>query len=538
MPRKKKSFINRKTAQNFHVVHRSQRELLALGEGASEFVLMPVGPAKAAPDAGADEPAEAMGIGLEEAMADIDVLAEEDHVNEMGLPNDGYDYTRHVKEGGGTGAKFLSATPQQEALNELLSRTSGVPKDVLPGQEAKSVKAVVLSEHVMDEDLYHALFEDAEEGDFEQIDDDFVLQAAGEAAEESKAAGEDFDEEQYMAVRIAASRAYMSNKEALEEAFEALEFDADDHSRRPMTEAEEHLAAEFEVTMEGYESDEIGELDDANEAVRGATAMGYDNPDVQQMMEEFMHELHVQKIPMTFRAGEAELGAGDAGKDDDDDDEEEEEAPALIGVGGAGKAPAPGEGMAAAAAAAADEEEAEEGRAGAAGAAGDGLAIDEQRFVGEDAGGDGDGDEGEAVDKIMEMQPYLRPVMREEWDCESVLSTLSTTDNLPSVIAHPRRRKKRGDARAGDYEGLGADFGDLDLDDAPEPILLSSKTGMPLGVLPGMAKSTREAGANLGKARDRKETAEEKRARKALVKAERRAKRELKKQMRQETAAA
>lgn len=108
----------------------------------------------------------------------------------------------------------------------------------------------------------------------------------------------------------------------------------------------------------------------------------------------------------------------------------------------------------------------------------------------------------------------------EQWDCESILSTRSNLDNHPARIGEPQR------------------------------IRLSAKTGLPIGVLPcrpvrrGTDGSAAEpdaapdrtvagGGVPLGIARNRDETADEKRARKAQMKAMRQQSRARKKQYKQ-----
>ena len=125
----------------------------------------------------------------------------------------------------------------------------------------------------------------------------------------------------------------------------------------------------------------------------------------------------------------------------------------------------------------------------------------------------------------------LQPPRREEWDCESVLSLRSNLDNHPGTIETPsgRPRKERaprvpqGDAAGG--SGLGGG------------IRLSSRHGIAVDYLErGDGAGARDAergryGEGAGKAREKGETAEEKRARKAAVKAGKREARASKKEL-------
>ena len=120
-----------------------------------------------------------------------------------------------------------------------------------------------------------------------------------------------------------------------------------------------------------------------------------------------------------------------------------------------------------------------------------------------------------------------------QWDCETIVSTLSNLENHPGVIGGPPRRPKRP---ASSSAGGGASAG-------PSQIVLSSKTGLPVGyrtshavrredTVPEARPALGGAGEETEKAkpasRHADETAEEKKARKQAVKAERRESRQLK----------
>lgn len=97
---------------------------------------------------------------------------------------------------------------------------------------------------------------------------------------------------------------------------------------------------------------------------------------------------------------------------------------------------------------------------------------------------------------------YVEVVEEDCFDCQSILSTLNTGINLPNII--------REDVR---------------------PIRLSNRTGLPsrLSTVTSEDESDEQPAVNKGAARNRDETAEEKRARKAAAKAEAKEKRESKK---------
>mmetsp|Transcript_919 Transcript_919/g.3830 ORF Transcript_919/g.3830 Transcript_919/m.3830 type:complete len:389 (-) Transcript_919:1650-2816(-) len=367
------------------------------------------------------------------------------------------------------------------------------------------LQGITLSEAAMDQDLFDALYGEAE-GDFEELNDDFLLQAGGEQSEgieEWKVeADEAFDEREFMAARIAASRQSMAYQ-ALAAEFSDEEEDEEeaklDHSRRPLTEAEKLLAREFDVTMLGYESDDIGEMEDPEDCVDPERALDpFDDERLDDLLDEFIKEQ--KPITLTFSATtEADGDASDG------------EVPTLTPIPEASV----------------EKKDGEEVYAGseASEASHDAEAREDEADEAEEAA-DAFDEELAPLEQILNQQPYLKPKEVEEWDCESVLSTLSTTDNLPTMISHPRRkpRKERrtrsANAEAGEAEEL------------PSQIVLSQKTGMPLGVLPGLEKSEREKQANLGAPRDREESKEDKRSRKAAIKAERKAARARKKAMR------
>jgi protein LTV1 len=94
----------------------------------------------------------------------------------------------------------------------------------------------------------------------------------------------------------------------------------------------------------------------------------------------------------------------------------------------------------------------------------------------------------------------------EEWDCESIVSTYSNTENHPSMIVEKIPNKNK--------------------------IKLSAKTGLPLGVLPSKEPKQKQAQDNLGKKREKGESIEVKRARKLALKAEKQVKRQQKKELR------
>jgi hypothetical protein len=128
------------------------------------------------------------------------------------------------------------------------------------------------------------------------------------------------------------------------------------------------------------------------------------------------------------------------------------------------------------------------------------------------------------------MPEYLKPKEQLQWDCETIVSTYSNLDNQPVKLhdptssAHVRRAILNRDADAARGKAC-------DGTDAPKRILLSQKSGLPLGVLPSRVcrpATDVESGLvreNKGAARGKQETKEEKRQRKLRIKEERKGKR-------------
>lgn len=190
----KKKFIDKKQATIYSVVHRSQQDgAYGVEERPSEFVL---------------------------------VAQRRDMVTELGLPNDGYDYTQHLRMMDGTG---MFVSPDGATMP---SSAMALPREVLPQDEVASrqTEAIALDPTLMDPELRSALFEEV--GDFDELNDDFVVKAST-WDEES-----DFDYDAHIAHLIAAASIKeapdldSSAGEALEvdEAFEAAlaEYDEND----------------------------------------------------------------------------------------------------------------------------------------------------------------------------------------------------------------------------------------------------------------------------------------------------------------------
>lgn len=109
----------------------------------------------------------------------------------------------------------------------------------------------------------------------------------------------------------------------------------------------------------------------------------------------------------------------------------------------------------------------------------------------------------------------------DHFDCQSIITTYTNTENLPGVVREPRRRLPSTLTSTG-----------------PVEIRISHRTGMPITTKECVdsdsedEQATVEARGNKGEARNKLETAEEKRTRKAAVKEEKRQSRVAKKELR------
>lgn len=417
----------------------------------------------------------------------------EDLVDENGLPRDGYDYAQHMKEMGQ--GKFYSATSRFDAGEEAraLSRKVDLPDDALPSVEEQDrlLDAITLTTDVMDDDLREALVNDEA---FEELDDNFVVQAAEENAEQGGT--DDFDYDAHIAKLMEAASGVTplyrgnitdSEEEEFSEDEEEFSNGEDEHdgveAPEDRDEAQRVLDELFEKTLaEEYDDEQLGELEEDDPETRGKETL--DGELLAAIVEDYafvQQELADAegKLGNPLRAGnqlqkvleecEAERFAYEYDENAETEDEEEPEGPV----------------------ARAEREEKE-------------------------------------LQELFERNTYLQREEREKWDCETIVSTYSTLDNHPTVLreeAPTRRKKKKQPAVVSISEGE---------DIRKQKVTLSRKTGMPLGVFetaaPKANKQHQQPQQPETSRRLKGETKEEKRARKAAVKMDKMARRAEKKE--------
>lgn len=419
----------------------------------------------------------------------------EDLVDENGMVRDGYDYSQHMKEMGK--GKFYSADGQFSPQSELARRVE-LPADVLPSGEEQErlLDAITLTTDVMDEDLREALVNaDA----FEEIDDDFMAQAAAADPEDSAGAATDgFDYDAHIAKLMEAASGVPKFRGNLSDDEDDDEFDEDgeefsdedgeeeDDEFDAADKAEEQRVLDelFEKTLaEEYDDEQLGELEDDDPETRGELVL--EGKLLDEIVEDYVSvQLEMLndegKIGNPLRSGnrlkeileecEREREAYEAGEGDDDTMPEDDDAVDL---------------------------EAE-------------------------------------LSALYTRNAYLTARAEEQWDCETIVSTYSNLDNHPTVLREENPSKKKKKARstvaAMDTEALEAAAG------RRSTIVLSRKTGMPLGVFETAKKEQEEEDAKRESAeaavnkRSKAESKEEKRARKEAVKALKSQRRQEKKQ--------
>jgi len=506
-------------------------------------------------------------------------LSRGDHVDPTtGAPADAdYDYSVHLRpiEGGG-GAIFVG--PGGKAGKPPAAKVGFLPASALPGADntgdsrpaAIAAVSVVADRAVMDGDVAAALFDDAEE--FEELLDDFCLVAGGDGPIEDlpedyqgQEEPEDFDYEAHIRNLMAKSAAVASGGDAVLPDADQMAFWNNFRSRADdQDEDDEEFGEEYgeqnEVedpggdlseklflqTLEEYDDDEIGALDghfilpagrdvDAGEVPVDGDGDG-DDPDAYGPPQPDEGELLALEKLADAYAAELRDRALESGRTEDRLGPQRKAGGSGFNVTVAGRRMA------------ADELNAEED-----------LEIDAPPLVEvlEEAAAtmlEPKSRPGAFEDAPMDAVSYFAEKSLPAFDCQSVLSTYSNVENHPATIdagsgifpaAGRRKGKNRKDRleqqRAPQNQGAVGGGGHF------EKIHLSSKTGLPLGLDLGMnaARGGRPADddagvslagfsttSTLGVARDKNESAEEKRARKQAAKMERQVSRLRKKMMR------
>ena len=124
----------------YNLVYRSSRDASHEGENApSEMVLVPAvsGNKSASRSQSRKQDASSDNNPFLQTIKQQKEGSVRNHVNELGLPNDGYDYSQHLRSMGQ--GKFIGADGKERAIPEVLKKSSGgngleIPEELLPSQ--------------------------------------------------------------------------------------------------------------------------------------------------------------------------------------------------------------------------------------------------------------------------------------------------------------------------------------------------------------------------------------------------------------------
>ncbi|KAM7008986.1 protein LTV1 homolog [Tautogolabrus adspersus] len=327
--RKKKSFIEKKKAVTFHLVHRSQRDPLAADEKAPQHVLLPA--------------------------AKVDSEKRQEEQREFGVFfDDDYDYLQHLKEP--SGSEWVAAGPTQINVldeEEEEDEKEGDTDKAIPASSINLPSSVFASEFEeevgllnkaapisgprldMDPDIVAALDEDF---DFDNpdnvLDDDFIMKANTSGGALNLRGEDDDDDEEWEDTDEEGdfdSEGGLSGDE--EEGGRGREFlFMDEETKSRFTEysmtssvmrRNEQLTLlddRFEKFFEQFDDDEIGALDNAE-------LEGFIEPDSARL-EEIIKDYFVQKEKEYLRPDD--LGPKELPVLKEEEDEEEEETETVV----------------------------------------------------------------------------------------------------------------------------------------------------------------------------------------------------------------
>jgi protein LTV1 len=510
---KKKPFIDKKNSSTYHVLHRSQRDV-ADGEDQSGNVLWPSDTNNRETD---------QKVLLNQKKEDLDdatLGTWKQQLSHAGLVDD-YDYDKHMKPITGTG-DFFDASGKRSASASADVRALNV-KDEIVNEVDRQLDSIALTPDCMDDEIAQALFGDFDEGDFEELNDEFVLDASKQPEND----GNDEDDQGFdFAAHIQGlmDKARMvsdgtqnlgtiheqgQNDQAFFSSARALGEDDDEDSGlfdennwkiegtpgivpKLNEAAEKALCDKFNATLAEYDSDDMGEGYDDDDVLGDRPLEG--DTQVEAALDDFIEEQNgglFMQHPRHYREGLNNGGSGFS---------------ALVGTK---MIPLK------------DLDETAPVR--------DIRPIEDVLGEASDVLGSGKA-APPAEEVLIDGQSYFSEKMRNPWDCESILTTYSNLDNNPVTIGPAGRRRRRKNKK-----GISSDESIAE-EESVKQIILSEKTGLPLGVLPTREQ---EGGAdtyisvNKGQARQKTETADEKKLRKINVKKEREMARMQKKMMKE-----
>ena len=542
MGKTKKPFIDKKKSSTYHLLYRSQRDVAGADneEGEAGVVLWP------SPNNNRETDQKIL-IGDKKAQ-ELEGVEEEDKNNtfsgwknklaEAGLVDD-FDYEKHTKVIRGDGqyiSNYAMNTNKKEVGAMLNARAMDVQDEIVKEVD-RQLDSIALTSDCMDDEIAHMLFGDCdfEEGEFEELNDEFILDAAKEpeASEDGEPA---FDYASHIQGLIEKAKMQSNDLGPLATVHEAGKKDhdffanvkrvdkghndSDDDSGffeendleivgtpgivPKLSEGEEQaLCDKFNEALAEYDSDDYGEGYSDDDVIGDLPLEG--DTQVEAALNDFLLERKddiFMKGNRHYMEGENKGGSGFS---------------ALVG-----KKMVPIK----------DIVEKNPSR-------GDIQAIDDLLASADDTLRDPK-HAPPAEEIFIDGKSYYSERMKNPWDCESILSTYSNLDNNPTTIdtdgRRRRRKQKKNRKNSKNYEDA--------IPEEQQTILLSDKTGLPLGFTGGGgdANYTDDSyydgtdtyiSVNKGVRRSKKETAEEKKLRKLTVKKERQLARMQKKMMKE-----
>ncbi len=525
---KKKPFIDKKNASVYHVVRRSQRDVgtEATAETLSDFVLMP-SPANnnnnatreerkllaantdAAAAAAVDNNTAADSdrdktTGQSTLKRKLDFKTLKSQIAAAGLLDETTktysQYTKPIERSGTYVPSNILHASDASNLDTLFTDTSkntldyALEEAMAVHEVGRMLDSIALTADCMEEDMAHALF-DFEEGQFEEILDDFCITANKEELEDvgdvndndgvGTGGGGEFNFEQHIQMLMEKARAQESRRDIGGREFDDNffhgvtplhgriddegdddddEFDYDQYDEHEEEEEDDYddedgdsldrqfsgkndndehrtLCQKFEDALLEYDSDDVGNLDEECDDIVGDRPLEGD-AQLEAALDEFLTEKEDEILIEGTRRNRIRAGGSgysalvgkkmvNAGDLNNLDSTNNDSL--LVNI-----------------------EESKKQMARDLADADAILANPEMDLPPEEI--------------LIDGKSYFTATSRSMWDCESILSTYSNLDNNPVVIG--RSKKKKSKKKNGN-NGIP--------EDRPAKIHLSNKTGLPLG---------------------------------------------------------
>lgn len=496
MGKKKTPFIDKNNSSTFHLLHRSQRDA-ENNEAGSGVVLWPN-----------PENNQATNDKVLATQSEHTTLGKwKDEMREVGLVDD-YDYEKHMMPITGSGDFFANDGHRADALRD--PRAIEKEDDTAAINEiSRQLDSIAVTADCMDPDVAQALFGEFDDGDFEEILDDFCLTAAQEP-DDAVAAEEVFDFDEHVRQLMEKARLQRDEKgieteehdwgrhdqeffnkgKALHRHAEEdddsgnYDYDLDDEDAPPgvvsalNADEEKALCDKFAQTLLEYDSDEVGDLDEECRYIGGERELE-GNKHVEAALDQYLEE---RDDGMFMENPDYAKGSGFFTLKVPGSEEPEKTAEVLAEATDFLKSPE--------------------------------LDLPPEEI-------------------LIDGQSYFSLSSRNPWDCESVLSTYSNLDNNPVTIDGGRRRGKKKKKQIVAEPVL-----EEEEEDEHAEIKLSNKTGLPLGVLTTKQKGDdfdfdTIASVNKGEKRNKTESVAQKKMRKQQIKQERQVARIQKKMMKE-----